>query len=429
MFNPERECMPRERLDRLTLERMRAMLDRVRESPAWVKRLGGVRSEDLVRVEDWRRLPFLTKEELRDAYPFGLAGGRDYRRIQMSSGTTGNPILNPYTAGDVEQWSEVMARCYVAAGVTARDVIQITPSFGLFTGGFGFHYGAERLGAMVVPIGAGRTLLQLKLMRDLRATVLTAIATYPLRLLEVAREERFDLTTLALRVGILGSEMWSDELRARIERELRIRTFDLIGMTETGGPGLGIDCAARAGIHVWEDHYYVEIVDPASGRVVPDGVEGELVVSALTREGLPLARYRTHDLTRVVSRAACDCGRTMLRLDRLRGRTDDMVIFKGVNFYPRQIEQVLLRQAGLGHEYQIVLDVDGGGERMTVKIEAEADGDPAAAARVRRELHDLLSLSPELVLCRLGEIERPQGKAVRVVDLRAEGRPRARGER
>ena len=197
-----------------------------------------------------------------------------------------------------------MARCYAAAGVTRHDVIQITPSFGLFTGGFGFHYGAERLGALVVPIGAGRTLLQLRLMRELRATVLTAIATYPLRLIEVARDEKFDLTTLALRVGIFGSEMWSDELRARIERELGIATFDIIGMTETGGPGLGIDCPARAGIHVWEDHYYIEIVDPATGAARPDGQEGELVVSTLTREGLPLVRYRTHDLTpRGVARA------------------------------------------------------------------------------------------------------------------------------
>src|SRR5438876_7774409 len=190
IYQPGLECMPRERLERLTLEHMRATLARVSENPAWVKRLEGVRSEDLARVEDWRRLPFLTKEALRDAYPFGLACGREYRRIQMSSGTTGNPILNPYTAADVEQWGEVMARCYVAAGVTADDVIQITPSFGLFTGGFGFHYGAERLGAMIVPVGAGRTLLQLKLMRDLRATVLAAIATYPLRLLEVARALR-----------------------------------------------------------------------------------------------------------------------------------------------------------------------------------------------------------------------------------------------
>src|SRR3989441_1023859 len=411
--------MPRERLERLTLEHMRATVARVRENPAWVKRLGGVRSEDLAHVEDWRRLPFLTKEELRDAYPFGLACGRDYRRVQMSSGTTGNPILNPYTARDVEQWGEVMARCYAAAGVTRDDVVQITPSFGLFTGGFGFHYGAERLGAMIVPVGAGRTLLQLRLLRDLGVTVLPAIATYPLRLIEVAREEKFDLGTLRLRVGIFGSEMWSDELRARIDRELGLTSYDIIGMTETGGPGLGIDCATRTGIHVWEDHYFVEIVDPRTGAPAADGVEGELVVSTLTREGLPLVRYRTHDLTRVLTRARCDCGRTAVRVDRLHGRTDDMVIFKGVNFYPRQVEDVVLRQPGASHEYQIVLEGEGGGERMTVLLEVEPGADPGVAARIRRELHDLLALSPEVRLLKLGELERPQGKAIRVVDRRA----------
>jgi phenylacetate-CoA ligase len=336
----------------------------------------------------------------------------------MSSGTTGNPILNPYTAADVAQWGEVMARCYTAAGVGRDDVIQITPSFGLFTGGFGFHYGAERIGAMVIPAGAGRTALQLRLMRDLKTTVIAAIATYPLRLIEAAREERFDLGSLSLRVGIFGSEMWSDELRARIERELRIRSFDMIGMTETGGPGLGIDCAARAGIHVWEDHYHPEIVDPMSGAVLPDGAEGELVVSTLTREGLPLVRYRTHDLTRVVSRARCDCGRTGLRLDRLRGRADDMVIYKGINFYPRQIETTILRHSGVSHEYQIVLDSESGGERMTIHVEAEPGCDPALAARIRRELSELLALSPEVRLRAVGEIERPPGKAVRVVDRR-----------
>jgi phenylacetate-CoA ligase len=420
LLQPELEALPREALERLTLERMRATLGRVADNPAWVRRLGGAAPGDLQRVEDWRRLPLLTKDELRDAYPFGLACGRarGYLRVQMSSGTTGHPILNPYTPGDVAQWAEVMARCYAAAGVTRDDVIQITPSFGLFTGGFGFHYGAERLGAMVVPMGAGRTLQQLTLMRDLRATVLTAIATYPLRLIEVARQEGFDLSALALRVGILGSETWSDELRARIERELGIRTFDIIGMTETGGPGLGIDCPARAGIHVWEDHYHPEIVDPRTGAVLPDGREGELVISALTREGLPLIRYRTRDLTRVVARAPCACGRTMLRLDRLRGRADDMVIFKGVNFYPAQVERILLRQAGLGHEYQVVLDSQGGGDTMTVVVEAEPGCDAGVAARVRRELHDLLNLSPEIRLCRPGEIERAPGKAVRVVDRR-----------
>jgi phenylacetate-CoA ligase len=255
-------------------------------------------------------------------------------------------------------------------------------------------------------------------MRDLRATVVTAIATYPLRLLEVAREEQFDLSTLALRVGIFGSEMWSDELRARIERELGIRSFDIIGMTETGGPGLGIDCAARDGIHVWEDHYVAEIVDPVSGAPRADGVEGELVVSTLTREGLPLVRYRTHDLTRVVSREPCACGRTSLRLDRLRGRTDDMVIYKGVNFYPRQVERLVLRHAGVGPEYQVVLDADGGGERMTVVVESEPGCDPSIAGRIRRELHDALAFSPDVRLCAPGTIERPQGKAVRVVDRR-----------
>jgi phenylacetate-CoA ligase len=420
MWRPEREALDREALEGLQLEGMRATLMRALRQPAHARRLGHVLPHDLACVGDWSQLPFLTKEELRDAYPFDLAcGGPDaYRRVHMSSGTTGNPILNPYTANDVEQWGEVMARCYATAGVTRADVVQITPSFGLFTGGFGFHYGAEKLGAMVIPSGAGRTSLQLRLMRDLRTTVVAAIATYPLRLIEVAREECIDLGSLALRVGIFGSEMWSDELRARIERELGIRTFDIIGMTETGGPGLGIDCEARAGIHVWEDHYFVEIVDPALGRPLRDGTEGELVVSTLTREGLPLIRYRTHDLTRIVSRDRCACGRTALRLDRLRGRTDDMVIYKGVNFYPRQVEAALLCLPGLGPEYQIVLESGAGGERMVILAEAEDDGDPGLASLIRRELHDRLALSPEVRLCRLGELERPPGKAVRVVDRR-----------
>jgi len=417
VFQPALEALDPDALARLQLDHMQRTLARVAGNPAWSRRLGGVRADDVKRGEDWARLPFLTKDELRDAYPFTLAcgGAEGYRRVHMSSGTTGNPILNPYTAADVEQWGEVMARCYVAAGVTRDDVIQITPSFGLFTGGFGFHYGAERLGALIVPTGSGRTRLQLTLMRDLGVTVMPAIATYPLRPIEVAPQEGFDLRSLRLRVAILGSEMWSDELRARIERELAIQSFDIIGMTETGGPGLGIDCAARDGIHVWEDHYHVEIVDPLTGVGRPDGDEGELVVSTLTRQGLPLVRYRTHDLTRIVSRARCACGRTSLRLDRLRGRTDDMVIVKGVNFYPRQVETVLLRYPGVSHEYQIQIDAD---ERMRVVVETEPGCDPAVAGRLRRELQDRLALGPEISLCPLGTLERLPGKAVRVVDHR-----------
>ena len=420
MWQPAQETMEREALGRLTLHRMRWTLARCRENPAYARRLGTVGPADLNDVSDWAGLPSLTKDELRDAYPFGLACGGEagYARVHMSSGTTGNPVVNPYTRADIEQWSEVMARCYVAAGVGRGDVVQITPSFGLFTGGFGFHYGAERVGAMVIPTGAGRTSLQLTLMRDLKATALAAISTYPLRLIEVARAEGFDLGTLSLRVAMLGSEMWSDELRTRIERGLGLRAFDIIGMTETGGPGLGIECAARAGIHVWEDHYHVEIVDPVMGTACADGVEGELVVSTLTREGLPLIRYRTHDLTRVISRARCDCGRTGLRLDRLRGRTDDMVIFRGVNFYPGQVETLLLRETGASHEYLITLDSDGGGDRLTVMLETEPGCDAALAPRIRRVLHDALGLGAEVQLCARGTLERAQGKSVRVRDRR-----------
>jgi phenylacetate-CoA ligase len=312
-----------------------------------------------------------------------------------------------------------MARCLAVAGVTARDVIQVTASFGLFTGGFGFHYGAEAIGAMVVPTGGGRTLLQLQLLRDLGATVLAAIATYPLRLIEAAREEGFDFGKTRLRVAVLGSEMWSDALRARIEVEMGIRTYDLIGMTETGGPGMGVDCDARAGVHVWDDHYLPEVVDPGTGAVRPDGEPGELVVTTLTRQGLPLIRYRTGDLTRVRGRERCPCGRTGVRLDRLQGRTDDMVIARGVNFYPRQVEQVLLRQPGFGHEYQILLEREsGGGDRVVLCVEAESGAGPAAEERVRRELRDFLGLGVEIRRLAPGAIPRPQGKAVRVVDHR-----------
>ena len=424
MWDAQTEALPREALERQAAEGMRRTLGHVLTNVAWRRRLGGAAPGDIRTPADWARLPFLTKDELRDAYPFGLACVEPERvvRIHMSSGTTGNPVLNPYTRADVEQWGAVMARCYVAAGVGARDVVQITPSFGLFTGGFGFHYGAERIGAMVVPIGAGRTSLQLQLMRDLGTTVLTDISTYPLRILEVAREERFDLGSLRLRVAILGSEMWSDDLRRLIERELNVTTFDIIGMTETGGPGLGIDCPARAGIHVWEDHYFCEVVEPATGRPCADGLEGELVVSTLTREGLPLIRYRTHDLTRVLSREPCTCGRSHLRLDRLLGRTDDMVIFRGVNFYPRQIESLLLKQPGVGHEYQIVLDrAPGGSDRLTLLLEAREGFAETGLSRLRSELRQFLNLSPEITLLKEGELPRPPGKAVRVVDRRQVG--------
>ncbi len=421
MFQPTEETRDRAALDALQLERLRDTLGRVARNPAYRRHLGAVAPGDLTSLDDLRRLPFLTKERLRDGYPFEMAchGPEPIRRIQMSSGTTGSPVVNPYTAADIDQWREVMARSLAVAGVTARDVLLVTASFGLFTGGFGFHFGAEALGAMVIPVGAGRTLLQLQLLRDLGATALAAIATYPLRMIEVAREEGFDFRSTRLRVALLGSEPWSDALRARIETEMGVRTHDLIGMTETGGPGMGIECEARDGIHVWDDHYLPEIIDPATGRVLPDAERGELVVTTLTRQGLPLVRYRTRDVTRIRSRERCACGRTGVRLDRFHGRTDDMVIFKGVNFYPSQVEQILLRQPGLDHEYQIVLDRDAQrGDHLVLCVEAGPAFDPAAETRLLRELRDRLSLTPEIRPMAPGEIPRPTGKSVRVVDRR-----------
>jgi phenylacetate-CoA ligase len=416
MFQPAVESRARDEHERLTLDGLRQTLALALTNSVYARRLGRAQPGDIRSTADWARLPFLRKEELRDAYPFGLVCAPRERtlRVHMSSGTTGNPILNPYTRADIAQWGEVMARCYVAAGVTARDVIQITPSFGLFTGGFGFHFGAERLGAMVIPIGPGRT-------KDLGATVLTGIATYPLRIIEVAREEGFDLSALRLRVAILGSEMWSDDLRRLIERDLRVETFDIIGMTETGGPGLGIDCQAHAGIHVWEDHYYCEVIDPATGVPRADGDEGELVITTLTREGLPLIRYRTHDLTRILSRASCDCGRTHLRVDRLKGRTDDMVIFHGVNFYPRQIESVILGTAGVTHEYQILLERGAGGDHRIVQVEVTPHFGPGGGRQLAQQIHTSLGFTPEVRALKEGELPRPQGKAIRVVDRRQGG--------
>jgi phenylacetate-CoA ligase len=424
MHQREEETLPQEQLRLLQLERLRATLRRIAgRNPAYHQRLGRPDPRDIKSLDDLARLPFLCKDDLRDHYPFGLACGSsaEFVRMHMSSGTTGTPIINPYTAADVDQWSEVMARCYACAGVGPEDTVQITPSFGLFNGGFGFHYGASRIGAFIVPIGSGRTSLQLKFIRDLGTTALTAIASYPLRLIEVAREEGFEWRRTRLRVGIFGAEVWSDEMRRHIEQEMGIATFDILGMTETGGVGMGIDCSARAGAHIWEDHYLVEIVDPATGRPVADGVEGEMVVTTLTREGLPLVRFRTRDITRVVSRSRCDCGRTHLRIARITGRTDDMVKVKGVNFYPRQVESLLLSLPGVGPEYRIEVSRREGRDHLMVTVEVGDAGDRELSSRLAAVLEDSLALGAEIRLASRGSLERPQGKASRVLDRRKSG--------
>jgi len=423
MYQPDLESLPRLQLEALQLNRLRATVRRIHTSNArYSERLNGVEADSIKSLADVRGLPFLTKDDLRQGYPFKLACApqTEFARMHMSSGTTGTPIICPHTEADVRQWGEIMARCLTAAGLTRNDVLQITPSFGLFNGGFGFHYGAETIGAMIVPIGAGRSPLQLQFMRDLGSTAIAAIASYPLRLIEVADKEGFDFRRdSALRVGIFGSEIWSDEMRHRVEERLGIESFDIIGMTESGGVGMGIDCSAHNGIHVWDDHYLVEIVNFETGEPVDDGQWGEMVVTTLTRDALPLIRFRTHDITRTLSREPCRCGRTSLRVDRLSCRTDDMVKVKGVAFYPKQVESVLLKHPEVGNDYLIVIDRVDGADQMTVNVETRGLPWPEELSKsLADDLFSLVGLRAEVNILHPGELPRPEGKAVRLQDKR-----------
>ncbi|NPA39506.1 MAG: phenylacetate--CoA ligase [Thermodesulfobacteria bacterium] len=422
MFNPEMESLPREEIEKLQLERLKKVIKYIKNSRSKLKeKLKDVSPEDIKSLEDLKYLPFTTKEDLRNCYPFDhiAVDPSDCARMHMSSGTTGVPVINAMTKNDVKTWGEMMARCLVCAGLTEKDRLQIMPSFGLFNGGFGFHYGAETLGCFIVPAGAGRSLMQLKFIKDLEVTAIGAIASYPARLIEVAKEIGFDFRETKLRVAILGAETWSDEYRKRIEEIMGVKTFDIIGMTETGGVGLGIDCEARAGIHVWEDHYIIEVVDPETGEVLPIGQEGELVITTLTKEGLPLIRYRTRDITRILSYEKCDCGRTHVRIDRIKGRTDDMLKVKGVNFYPSQIEQILMKYKGLSPYYQLVIETIKGKDEMTIIVEKIDEGiDEKALERLNMELYDFLGFHSKIQVVPEGTIQRVPGKAVRVIDKR-----------
>jgi phenylacetate-CoA ligase len=425
MFNPKMETLPREEIEKLQLQRLRKTLQFLKNSRSKLKeKYKDINPEDIKSLEDLKHLPFTTKDELRDCYPFDhiAVDISQCARMHMSSGTTGVPVINVMTKNDISQWGEIMARCLSCATLTSEDRIQIMPSFGLFNGGFGFHYGAETLGCFIVPAGPGRSLMQLKLIKDLGVTAFGAIASYPARLIEVAKESGFDFKETRLRVAILGAETWSDEYRKRIEEEMGVKTFDIIGMTETGGVGLGIDCEERAGIHVWEDHYIVEIVDPETGEVLPDGKEGEMVITTLTREGLPLIRYRTRDITKIVSREPCACGRTHLRVDRIKGRCDDMLKVKGVNFYPSQIEAILMKYKGLSPYYQIVLETVKGKDEITIVAEKVQGGlSEKEKEKLDLELYDFLGFHCKIQIVPEGTIQRVPGKAVRVIDKRKRG--------
>ena len=370
-------------------------------------------------VDDFLRLPFSQKQDLREAYPLGLMAvpEEEIVRIHSSSGTTGTPVIIPYTAKDVGDWAEMFRRCYETAGITKKDRIQITPGYGLWTAGIGFQAGAEKLGAMVIPMGPGNTKKQLQFMHDMKSTVLCATSSYALLLAEeIRREDCAD--QIYLKKGVIGSERWGEKMRRRIKNELDIQIYDIYGLTEIYGPGIGISCDYECGMHYWDDYIYLEIIDPKTGKNVPDGEWGEIVITTLVKEGAPLIRFRTHDISRIIP-GECRCGSRFPRIDTIMGRSDDMVKIKGVNVFPKQIEEILAAFPELSSEYQIrISHLDG---RDTMRIYVETNGhvdfrkmadDVAAAVKGK------IGFTPLVKVVELGVLPRSEKKTQRVIDER-----------
>jgi phenylacetate-CoA ligase len=369
--------------------------------------------------EDFENLPFTWKGDLRDAYPLGLQAvpDEDIVRIHSSSGTTGTPVIIPYTRRDVEDWAIMFARCYKTAGLTNLDRVQITPGYGLWTAGIGFQAGAELLGAMVIPMGPGNTDKQLKMMQDMKSTVLCATSSYALLLTEEITKRGIK-DKIFLKKGIIGSERWGEKMRQRIASELGVTLYDIYGLTEIYGPGIGISCECETGIHFWDDYLYFEIIDPHTGKVLPDGEIGELVITTLRKEGAPLIRYRTHDLTRIIS-GDCACGSAYPRIDTILGRTDDMVKVKGVNIFPSQIDELLKGIDGASSEYQVMIDHLNGKDIVTLFVEKEAGVDADSLAKTieyffKMQIGISVIVKPE----GLGDLPRSEKKSTRIYDNR-----------
>lgn len=407
--------------DQLNLikEQFRTLKDR---SPFYAKKFEGIDITDVQSQADFEKLPFSEKADLRAVYPLGLQAVPDEEivRIHSSSGTTGTPVVIPYTRQDVDDWATMFARCYETAGITNKDRIQITPGYGLWTAGIGFQAGAEKLGAMAIPMGPGNTEKQLQMMQDLKSTVLGATSSYALLLAEEINSRGLR-DKIYLRKGIIGSERWGDKMRKRISGELGIEIFDIYGLTEVYGPGIGISCTEHHGMHVWSDYVYIEIVDPDTGEVLPDGETGELVLTTLRKQGAPLIRYRTHDLTRIIpGTCACAHGDTHPRIDILVGRTDDMFKVKGCNMFPAQVEDVIAITDGASSEYQVMIENISGRDVLTVLFETSLEGEEKK--RCEEELAGIfkakIGCTPDAVGVPMGELPRNEKKTKRIFDSR-----------
>ena len=429
-WNEEFETLPRAAIESLQLKRLQNVVQKAyasvpfyRESFARTK----VTPEAIKTLDDLRRLPFTLKQDMRDNYPYGLFAVplEEIVRIHASSGTTGKPTVVGYTQRDIEMWAELMARSFVSAGAHRGDIIHNAYGYGLFTGGLGAHYGAEKLGASVIPMSGGNTKKQIMIMQDFGSTVLTCTPSYSLYLAEAAAEEGIDLRELKLRIGIFGAEPWTEEIRTEIEAKLNIKAIDIYGLSEILGPGVAIECIeAQRGLHIWEDHFIPEIIDPATGEVLPPGEQGELVITTITKEGIPMIRYRTRDITRLITEP-CICGRTHVRLARMSGRSDDMLIIRGVNVFPSQIESVLMTVDGVEPHYQLIVDREENLDTLEVQVEVnektfsdEIKVLQDLSGRIRKEIKDILGITCKVRLVEPKSITRSEGKAKRVVDKR-----------
>ncbi|HEY3318753.1 MAG TPA: phenylacetate--CoA ligase [Coriobacteriia bacterium] len=429
-FQPELESMPREDLEELQLERLRGTLRRVYDNvPLYRAKFdeAGLDPSAVKSLADVSSIPFTLKDDLRSAYPYGMfaVSLRDIVRVHSSSGTTGQITVVGYTRGDIERWADLMARTYAAAGATADDIVQVTYGYGLFTGGLGAHYGSERLGALTIPVSGGNTKRQVQILKDFGVTVLACTPSYAQLIGETAAEMGVDLRDLPLRVGVFGAEPWSENMRRTIEELLGVKAIDIYGLSEVIGPGVAAECVEEQhGLHVNEDHFLIEVVDPETLQPVPDGEVGEVVFTTLTKEGIPVIRYRTRDISRIIP-GECSCGRTFRKMERVFGRTDDMLIVRGVNVFPSQIEHVLMDIPGVAPHYQVILRREAALDEVEVHVEVTPDfafdeirALEALQKRVRSEIMSVLAVSVGVKLVEPKSIQRSEGKAKRVVDLR-----------
>ncbi len=431
IWNNEFECLPSEALRALQLKRLQKTVEHVRQNvPFYRERLNqaNITAENIKSIDDVTRIPFTTKDDLRDHYPYGLLAIPFDKvvRIHASSGTTGKPTVVPYSRKDLDNWSELVARFLTAGGVTERDVVQVSFGYGLFTGGFGLHYGAEKLGAAVIPISSGNSERQILIMKDFGTTALVCTPSYALHLCEVTKEMGIDVKDLSLRFALFGGEPWTEQVRQQIQNSLGVVATDNYGLSEVMGPGVAGECLSQDGMHIFEDHFLAEIIDPQTEEPLPLGEQGELVITTLTKEAMPVLRYRTRDICRLIPKP-CECGRTFVRMTKVLGRSDDMMIIRGVNVYPSQIETALLEIEGIEPHYQIVLRKRGALDEMEIKVELEEalftdemKNMHAFEQKLVAHLHKRISLTPKVTLVEPKTIERSMGKAKRVIDLRYE---------